>query len=209
MRDPDPEAVAAALLEGVGRIGVGALPWGDAAIQLRERIAFLRGTDSGRWPDLSDARLAGSYEEWLGPHVHGLTRLDDLRRLDFVSILLGLLSWEGRAVLDELAPTHTVLPSGSRARIDYSDPAAPVLAARLQEVFGMMETPRLAGGRVALTMHLLSPARRPVQVTRDLAGFWRSGYFDVRKELKGRYPRHYWPDDPLQAEATRSVRPRK
>jgi ATP-dependent helicase HrpB len=122
--------------------------------------------------------------------------------------LLGLLTWEQRVALDELAPSHFAVPSGSRIRIDYSDPASPVLAVRLQELFGLTETPRLARGRVPLTLHLLSPAQRPVQVTTDLAGFWRSGYFDVRKELKGRYPKHYWPDYPLRAVPTRHVRPR-
>ena len=115
---------------------------------------------------------------------------------------------ELQARLDALAPTHIEVPSGSTLRIDYSDPATPVLAARLQELFGWTETPRIADGRVPLTIHLLSPAQRPVQVTRDLASFWRTGYFDVRRDLRGRYPKHYWPDDPLTATATRRVRPK-
>jgi ATP-dependent helicase HrpB len=123
--------------------------------------------------------------------------------VDLASALLAHVPWDRRAALDELAPTHFAVPSGSRIRIDYSDPRAPVLAVRLQEMFGLADTPRIARGAVPLTIHLLSPAHRPVQVTRDLAGFWRTSYFDVRKEMRGRYPKHHWPEDPLTAEATR------
>ena len=119
------------------------------------------------------------------------------------------VSRERRAALDRMAPTHVTVPSGSRLPVDYADPAAPVLAVRLQEMFGQRETPTLADGAVPLTLHLLSPAGRPVQVTRDLAGFWRSTYFEVKRDLKGRYPRHHWPDDPLEAAPTRRVKPRK
>jgi ATP-dependent helicase HrpB len=205
--DADPGVVAAALLEGIASEGIGALPWSKGARQLQERIGFLHRHDP-TWPDVSDSALAATLGDWLGPFVYGMTRLDDLHRLDLSEILLGMLGWERRAALDEQAPSHVAVPSGSRVPIDYSDPDAPVLAARLQELFGMTETPRIAGGRVPLTIHLLSPAHRPVQVTRDLASFWRTGYFDVRKDLKGRYPKHYWPDDPLQAQATARVRPR-
>jgi ATP-dependent helicase HrpB len=143
-----------------------------------------------------------------GPALSGLRRWSDVEALDLAAVLVGRLTWAQRAALDDLAPTHVVVPTGSRVRVDYADPAAPVLAVRLQELFGVADTPRIAGGRVALTLHLLSPAHRPVQVTRDLAGFWRSSYFDVRKDLRGRYPRHPWPDDPLAAEPTRRVKPR-
>ena len=153
---------------------------------------------------MGDDALLGSLEAWLEPALAGITRLDAVRVDD---ALLQRLDWSQRARLDELAPTHLAVPTGSRIRVDYADPAAPVLAVRLQELFGMRESPMLAG-RVPVVMHLLSPAMRPVQVTRDLAGFWRSGYFDVRKELKGRYPKHYWPDDPLSAEPRRGTRPR-
>jgi ATP-dependent helicase HrpB len=128
--------------------------------------------------------------------------------VDLAGALLAPLSWDRRAAIDELAPTHIVVPSGSRIPIDYSDASAPVLAVRLQEMFGLADTPRIARGAVPLTVHLLSPAHRPVQVTRDLAGFWRTSYFDVRKEMRGRYPKHYWPDDPMQAEPTRKAKPR-
>jgi ATP-dependent helicase HrpB len=128
--------------------------------------------------------------------------------VDLAQVLGGQLTWQQRTALDELAPTHVPVATGSRIRVDYADPTAPVLAVRLQELFGVAETPRIAGGRVPLTLHLLSPAHRPVQVTRDLAGFWRSSYFDVRRDLRGRYPRHPWPDDPLNAEPTRRAKPR-
>jgi ATP-dependent helicase HrpB len=134
--------------------------------------------------------------------------LSDVARVDLTGALLAMLPWDKRASLEDLAPTHIVVPSGSRIPIDYADPAAPVLAVRLQEMFGLADTPRVARGTVPLTVHLLSPAQRPVQVTRDLAGFWRTSYFDVRKEMRGRYPRHYWPDDPMQAEPTRRTKPR-
>ncbi|HYW08317.1 MAG TPA: ATP-dependent helicase C-terminal domain-containing protein, partial [Longimicrobium sp.] len=165
------------------------------------------GADPSR-PDATDEGLLESLDEWLGPHLHGLTSLAEVQRIDLVAVLEGMLGWEQRRRLDEMAPTHVDVPSGSRIPVDYADPAAPVLAVRLQEVFGWTETPRIAGGRVPLTLHLLSPAHRPVQVTRDLASFWRTTYFDVKKDLKGRYPRHYWPDDPLIAEATHRARPR-
>ena len=191
-----------------GRRAFDVLPWDDGASRTRERITFIRTLDAG-WPDVSDEALAESLEEWLGPRSAGLSRLDDLARVDLSAALLDLLSWEQRAALDRLAPTHVTVPSGSRIPVDYSDPALPVLAVRLQEMFGLTETPRVGGGAVPLTLHLLSPAGRPVQVTRDLAGFWRTTYFEVRKDLKGRYPRHHWPDDPLEAEPTSRARPKK
>jgi len=202
LRDPDPEAVAAALLARVRWVGVGSLPWIDGAKRMRERIGFLRTLDR-TWPDVSDAGLLDALSDWLGPAVRGIRRWDELGRVDLAQLLLARLSWERRAALDTLAPTHMQVPSGSRIPIDYANPEAPVLAVRLQEVFGWAETPRVGGGAVPLTLHLLSPARRPVQVTRDLASFWRTTYFEVRKDLKGRYPKHRWPDDPLQASASR------
>jgi ATP-dependent helicase HrpB len=207
LRDPDPEAVSAALLEGVRREGVDSLPWSDAAQRLRRRLAFLHHVDAS-WPDVSDAALSDSLGDWLAPYIGRARSLADLARVDLTGALASLVSWDQRAALDELAPTHITVPSGSRIPVDYGDPAAPVLAVRLQEMFGLADTPRIARGQVPLTIHLLSPAHRPVQVTRDLAGFWRTSYFDVRKDMRGRYPRHYWPDDPLQAEPTRRAKRR-
>jgi ATP-dependent helicase HrpB len=206
--EPDPEETVAALLSGIREEGLGLLPWTKAAKQLRQRLLCMRRLDSG-WPDVSDEALAASLEHWLAPHLYGLKSRDDLQRLNLAAILEEMLSWEQRRELEEQVPTHIAVPSGSRIPIDYSDPASPVLAVRLQEVFGLLETPRIARGRVPLTMHLLSPAHRPVQVTRDLASFWRSAYFEVKKDLKGRYPKHYWPDDPFQAVPTNRTRPRE
>jgi ATP-dependent helicase HrpB len=181
--------------------GVSALPWSDGARRLRQRLAFLHHIEPD-WPDVSDAALAQSIDSWLAPRLVGLRRRDEVARLDLGKALLESLDWNQRSVLDALAPTHLTVPSGSSIPIDYSDPAAPVLAVRLQEMFGATDTPRIAGGRVPLTLHLLSPAQRPLQVTRDLAGFWRTSYFDVKKEMRGRYPKHHWPDDPLSATPT-------
>ncbi|RMH52347.1 MAG: ATP-dependent helicase HrpB [Bacteroidetes bacterium] len=206
--DPDPEAVRTALLDGLADAGLAALPWTPAARSWQQRILFLRPFDPSL-PDVSDAHLLGTLSDWLGPYLTGMKRLEDLQRLDLSRILQDMLTWEQRQRLDTQAPTHLTVPSGSRIRLDYSDPEAPVLAVRLQELFGLTETPRIAGGRVPLTIHLLSPAHRPVQITRDLAGFWASTYFEVKKELMGRYPRHYWPDDPLSATPTHRARPRR
>jgi ATP-dependent helicase HrpB len=145
-------------------------------------------------------------EAWLGPRVTGLRRLEEMRQVHLGEALLDLLSREQRRQLDELAPTHVQVPTGSRILVNYAEPAGPVLAVRLQEMFGQTDTPTVGGGRVPLTLHLLSPARRPVQVTRDLAGFWRTTYFEVRKDLKGRYPKHHWPDDPITAVPTRKAK---
>jgi ATP-dependent helicase HrpB len=203
----DPELVTGALLDGIRARGIVALPWTRVARELQERLVFLRRSDPS-WPDASDDGLLATLEDWLAPYLDGATSLAALARLDLASILESMLAWDQRRRLDEQAPTHLEVPSGSRIPVDYSDPAAPVLAVRLQEVFGWTETPRIAGGRVPLTLHLLSPARRPVQVTRDLASFWRTTYFDVKKDLKGRYPKHYWPDDPLAATPTHRAKPR-
>jgi ATP-dependent helicase HrpB len=209
--DPDPARVMSAMLHGLDELGLQALPWTDAARSLRQRAEFLRHhlhADDASWPALDDATLAADAARWLAPWLEGVTRRSHLDRLDLHAILAARFSHAARQELERLAPTHLTAPSGSRIPIDYSDPDAPFVAVRLQEVFGLTETPRLAGGRVPLTLQLLSPARRPVQVTRDLESFWARGYAEVRKELKGRYPKHYWPDDPRTATATRRVRPR-
>jgi ATP-dependent helicase HrpB len=207
LREVDDERVGRAMLDAIARRDGLALPWADAPVRLRERVAFLRHLDPS-WPDLSDESLVASMEEWLLPHLVGLRRRTQVERLDLVSVLVGMLTWQQRRSLDLLAPTHVTVPTGSRIPVDYADPEAPAIAVRLQELFGLAETPRIADGAVALTLHLLSPAHRPVQVTRDLAGFWRSSYFDVRKDLRGRYPKHEWPEDPLRATPTRRAKPR-
>jgi ATP-dependent helicase HrpB len=208
LTNPDPEALRLAMIEGVRTMGLDSLPWSDGIVSLRRRVAFLRHHLGEDWPDLSDARLLADLPDWLGPYLAGITRRAHLAQVDLASALDGLLPSGARRDLDRLAPTHIDVPSGSHLPIDYANPAEPVLAVRLQEMFGLAATPRIAGGKVALLIHLLSPARRPVQVTRDLASFWANGYREVKAELKGRYPKHYWPDDPLIAEPTARVRPR-
>jgi len=206
---PVSDQVRAALFKGIRQEGIGSLPWTKAVDAWRRRIGFLRRVtgDDEEWPDLSDAALADSLEEWLSPWVEGMTRFADLSRLDLKGALSARMNYRQQKRMDELAPTHLVVPSGSRVPIDYSGDT-PVLAVRLQEMFGLLETPKIAGGREPILIHLLSPASRPVQITRDLAGFWKTGYPEVKKELKGRYPKHYWPDDPLDAKPTARVKPK-
>ncbi|TDD57913.1 ATP-dependent helicase C-terminal domain-containing protein, partial [Actinomadura rubrisoli] len=194
LRRPDPERVRAALRDGLRAEGLGLLTWTPAAVALRERLAFLRGALGEPWPEVDDAALLERVPQWLA----GARRRSDLRRVDVAAALRGLLPWDLAARLDELAPERVQVPSGSRIRVDYAG-ERPVLAVKLQELFGWDAAPRLAGGRVPLVVHLLSPAGRPAAVTADLATFWREGYRAVRAELRGRYPRHPWPEDPARA----------
>ena len=207
VKDPDPQAVAHAVASALAREGLTLLPWRADALELRARLAFLHGVDP-TWPDVSDAALQARTDQWLAPHLVEIRKKGDLAKLDIARLVGEMLTWEQRRTLDELAPTHLEVPSGSRIRVDYTDPRSPVLAVKLQEVFGWLDTPRLGGGKVPVTLHLLSPAQRPVQVTKDLANFWKNGYFEVRKDLRGRYPKHPWPEDPLTAPATRRTKPR-
>ncbi|QHF30421.1 ATP-dependent helicase HrpB [Pseudomonas sp. R32] len=209
----DEDARARALLELVRRKGLELLSWTPELRQWQARVALLRQLDlatqgESQWPDLSDAALLASLGDWLQPYLGKVTRLSHFAQLDLSSILRNLLPWPLPQRLDEWAPVHLSVPSGSNIRLDYSE-TPPILAVRLQELFGLAETPRIAQGRQQVLLHLLSPARRPVQVTQDLANFWRSTYAEVKKDLKGRYPKHYWPDDPLVAEATARAKPRK
>ncbi|ARJ67281.1 ATP-dependent helicase HrpB [Magnetospirillum sp. ME-1] len=209
LKSADPQALAAAMAEGVRQMGLAALPWTPDLEKLCRRVAFMRGLEpEGEWPDLSETALLAGLEDWLVPYLAGITRRAHLARLDLGAALGGLLPWEMKKRLDELAPTHVEVPSGSRVPIDYSGDV-PVLAVRLQEMFACAETPRIGGGKVPLLLHLLSPARRPMQVTRDLASFWANAYKQVKADLKGQYPKHWWPDDPMQAEPTARAKPRK
>ncbi|HPW75612.1 MAG TPA: ATP-dependent helicase HrpB [Kiritimatiellia bacterium] len=206
---PDPAALRAALYEGIRQKGVDQLPWTRSARALQARVVFLRqAMPEGGWPDYSDEALAADLDAWLGPHVEGIMRWSRVQALDLTSILWGALNAHGvsRRRLDEFAPTHIRVPSGSSIPIRYEGDT-PYLHVRIQEVFGMTQTPRVAAGRVPVVMSLLSPAQRPVQVTRDLESFWNTGYALVRKDLRGRYPKHYWPEDPREATATRRGRP--
>ena len=209
----DEAARTQALVSLVRRKGLELLPWTPELRQWQARVALLRQLDiesqgQSEWPDVSDAALLATLEEWLAPYLGRVTRLSHFANLDLSSIVRNVLKWPLPQRLDELAPHHITVPSGSSVRLDYSE-HPPILAVRLQELFGLSDTPRIAGGRQTVKLHLLSPARRPVQVTQDLANFWRSTYAEVKKDLKGRYPKHYWPDDPLVAQATARIKPRK
>ncbi|MFF7728022.1 ATP-dependent helicase HrpB [Streptomyces sp. NPDC008001] len=204
LAEPDPELLRAALEEGLRREGPGLLRWTAEAAGLRQRLAFLHRELGEPWPDVSDAALLERLDDWLGWELGRARRRSDLERVDGGKALQRLLPWASgdAARLEELAPERIEVPSGSRIRVDYGG-GQPVLAVKLQELFGWQETPRLAGGRVPLLVHLLSPAGRPAAVTADLASFWRDGYRAVRAELRGRYPRHPWPEDPASAAPTR------
>ncbi|MHB1310702.1 MAG: ATP-dependent helicase HrpB [Gemmatimonadaceae bacterium] len=198
---PSAAEAAAALLAVVRNEGLAVLSWDERATRLRQRLAFAHRCDPA-YPDVGDEALAASIDDWLLPALEANGRLDALNRVDIADALTARLMWKQRERLEALAPTHCTVPSGSHLPIDYADASAPVLAVRLQEMFGLADTPRVGDGRVPLTLHLLSPAHRPVQVTRDLAGFWARSYFDVRKDLRGRYPKHSWPENPLEAPPT-------
>ena len=208
MRVAPTDATARMLAEGIARLGIDRLPWSKALRQWRDRVVFLRRAEGDEWPDLSDAALAASAAEWLGAALGGKTALADVSADELTGAVHGLLPWNLRRRLEAEAPTHFAAPSGSSVPIDYEAEEGPKLAIRVQELFGLDKHPSIAGGRVPLVIELLSPAHRPVQVTRDLPGFWRGSYAAVKAEMKGRYPRHPWPDNPLQAPATRRAKPR-
>ena len=204
-----PEDALPALLAVVRARGIGALPWGDQAARLRSRMQALR-----RWmpelklPDVSDEALLETLDQWLAPALLGKRGLDALSAADLSQALGALFDYEQRRMLDAQAPESLTVPSGQQRRLDYGPDESPVLAVKLQELFGLADTPRIGGGRIAVTLHLLSPAGRPIQVTQDLKGFWERTYPEVKKELKGRYPRHPWPDDPWSAVPTHRAKPR-
>jgi len=211
IKKPAPEEVAKALLAVIFEKEMRPLPWSNGSRSVIDRVAFARthDTDFSDWPELSEEWLLDNLENWLGPYLLGKNNLAGLQDLKLEDILLTQLTWEHQKRLDDFAPAKLTMPTGSHVRLDYSDPDAPVLAVRLQELFGQADIPGLANGRIPVSIHLLSPARRPAQITKDLAGFWKNSYSAVKKDLKGRYPRHYWPDDPMQAEPTARPKPRK
>jgi ATP-dependent helicase HrpB len=206
---PKDEAAAALLIEGIRRLGLDALPWSEAQRQWRLRVECLREwlPDAGL-PDFSETGLLARLEDWLGPWLDGITRLGEIDAGKLGDALSAQLDHAQRRLLDEQAPVALDVPSGRSLRLEYAPGQPPVLAVKLQEMFGAADTPRVAKGRVPVTLHLLSPAQRPIQVTQDLRGFWERTYPEVRKELKGRYPRHPWPDDPWNAPATHRAKPR-
>ena len=208
---PATDTSAAALAKGILALGADRLPWSAAQKQLRDRVGFLRAADLARgssteWPDLSDAALGEP--DWLAPHLVGVTSLSGigLERLD--AALHAFLPWDLRKRLDEDAPVSFEAPTGMRHRIDYEGEGAPVLAIRVQELYGLETHPSIARGRLPLTLHLLSPAQRPIQITRDLPGFWKGSWAAVRSDMKGRYPRHLWPENPAEALPTTRAKPR-
>ena len=208
-----PEKTSKAMLEGLRRMGLAALPWTRDAREWQARVLSLRhwcssDNNGDNWPDVSDAHLEATLEDWLEPHLNGITRRDHLTRLDMLTLLQNHLDYRLRTRLDAGAPTHLTVPSGSHLRLTYIPGEAPVLAVKLQEMFGLADTPRIAWGRIAVTLHLLSPGQHPIQITQDLRGFWDRTYTEVKKELKGRYPKHPWPDDPWNATPTARRKPR-
>lgn len=203
------DALVPALLDGIRSLGIECLPWTPALRQWQARVLFLRARDAeGGWPDVSDIALKATLEDWLGPYVGGISRASQFDRIDLAAALHGFLDWSHAQRLDALAPSHITVPSGSKLPLDYTAESGPVLNVRLQEMFGAKSTPTVLNGRVPVTLHLLSPAHRPVQVTQDLEGFWARSYMDVKRDLKGRYPKHHWPDDPLSAAPTARAKPR-
>ncbi len=208
LRDIDPAQRGKAICDWLARSGMNALPWTEDLRQWRARVMLLHTLEPDTWPDLSDAQLLATLPEWLGPLLERVNTQTDLQRMDMAGALAGLLPWPLPRELDRLAPQRIDVPSGSSVEVDYTQ-SPPVLAVKLQEMFGCAGTPRVANGRVPLLIHLLSPARRPLQVTQDLAAFWRNAYAEVRKEMRGRYPRHPWPEDPLAAAPTRHTKRRQ
>ncbi len=207
IKHPAAEQISAGLLAGIRHKGLDSLPWNNKARSLQARTLvvkrYLLDTD---WPDLSDQALTDTLEQWLSPYIEGFRKLDQLKQLDLYSLLQNLLTWEQQQQLQQWLPSHFKVPSGSNISIDYSSRDEPQLSVRIQELFGLQQTPALMQGKLPLTIELLSPARRPIQITKDLISFWSNTYPEVCKDLKGRYPRHYWPDDPYQAEATRGTK---
>ncbi len=208
LASPDPMAITEALRTALCKRNLVDLPWTKEARHWQARVTFLRNLEGEIWPDVSDEALASSSEQWLLPFAPGYRRLAQFKDFPLRQALDSLLSYEQQRQLERKAPEWIEVPSGSRISLDYESGEVPILAVRLQEMFGLTQTPAIAEGKVPLMLHLLSPSRRPVQVTRDLASFWRHAYLDVRKDLRGRYPKHHWPDDPLTAQATRHTKPR-
>jgi ATP-dependent helicase HrpB len=205
---PASEEAAQRLARGLASLGLEVLPWSKALAQWRERVVFLHHAEGAEWPDLCDAALTATVEDWLAPHLIGKAALSDITSEDLSAAVKALLPWALQRRLDAEAPTHIDVPTGSHIAIDYAAPEGPALAVRVQELFGLDRHPTIAGGRVPLILHLLSPAHRPIQITRDLPGFWRGSWAGVKADMRGRYPKHPWPDDPLAAPPTRRAKPR-
>lgn len=205
---PDREVIKSELLKGIRKMGINVLPWESKSITLRRRVNLVKNYTAQQEVDFSDKALLDNLENWLVPYIDNISSVKALQRLDLHNILKNILSWEQNQQLDALAPNHIKVPSGSNIAIDYSvEP--PKLSVKLQEMFGATETPSILEGKIELSIHLLSPARRPLQITTDLSGFWSNSYPEIKKEMKGRYPKHPWPDDPHQAHPTKKLKPKK
>ncbi len=202
------DEVAGVLADGIAAAGIAKLPWSKAQLQLRQRVAFLAAAGSPDWPELSDDALAASVRNWLQPFLTGKTKLSDIGADDLGNALDVLLPWTLKQRLEAEAPTHFEAPTGNRFALDYEGAGAPALHIRVQELFGLKAHPAIANGRLALTLNLLSPAHRPIQITRDLPGFWAGSWAAVRTDMRGQYPRHVWPDDPANALPTARAKPR-
>ncbi|MDX1598389.1 MAG: ATP-dependent helicase C-terminal domain-containing protein, partial [Marinobacter sp.] len=205
---PSPELLQQGLLAAVRKKGLPSLPWTPAAEQWLARVDLLARCSPGDWPDVSERWLLENLETWLGPFLAGMNRWRDLEKLNLRQALASLLDYPQQQALEELAPTRLIIPTGQSVSLDYTAENGPVLAAKLQALFGWTETPKVAGGRVPVVIHLLSPAQRPLAVTADLASFWQNAYPEVRKDMRGRYPKHPWPEDPLSAEASQGTKKR-
>jgi ATP-dependent helicase HrpB len=205
---PAPELLQRALLDRLRREGLGGLNWGEGAESFRARLAFMRGLEGEAWPDLSDAALIAQLDDWLTPLLRGKANLADLNPGDLDHALRALVLWDVQRKLDEAAPARFTAPTGTSCAIDYATEAGPTVEIRVQELYGQSVHPTVGQERIPLILALLSPARRPVQVTRDLPGFWKGSWKDVRTEMKGRYPKHPWPEDPASAAPTTRAKPR-
>ncbi|MDX1811308.1 MAG: ATP-dependent helicase HrpB, partial [Gammaproteobacteria bacterium] len=204
----DPFKIQHALLLGIKEEGIDSLPWSEETRQWQRRVMLLHQFNKEQWPDVSNNALLTTLETWLAPYLQNTTRLTQITTTTLKTALETMLDWNAQQQMEQLAPTHFMVPSGSRLRIDYCEGEIPVLKVRLQEMFGLQTSPAILDGKQALLLHLLSPAQRPIQVTQDLASFWKNTYQEVKKDLKGRYPKHYWPDDPLIAEPTNRIKRR-
>ena len=196
------------MIQHIRKQGLNLLPWTAELAQWCARVALVRSIEvENNWPDVSDEGLLTTLENWLAPYLNTVNLLNDFKKVKLTESLHALLPWDKQQALNKLAPTHLKVPSGSNVRIDYTE-SPPVLAVKLQEMFGCEQSPAVIAGKVPLLIHLLSPAGKPLQITQDLAGFWRSSYHEVKKEMKGRYPKHPWPDNPLVEVATRKTKKR-
>ncbi|NQU30604.1 MAG: ATP-dependent helicase HrpB, partial [Anaerolineae bacterium] len=208
VENPDQDQIRAVMIGGIMKMGLDVLPWDKKTASLRKRVMLLKTNIEADFPDFTDEHLLENLGEWLGPYLDNINSRSALKKLDLYAILKNFMTWEQQQQLERLTPTHFKVPSGSNITIDY-DVDPPALSVKLQEMFGAVSTPTILDGKMSLSVHLLSPARRPLQITTDLGGFWQNSYQEIKKEMKGRYPKHPWPDNPLEAIPTRKLKSKK